>query len=53
MTESDSNFKKFFDTAVLAEARRKSYEDNGTSGAKLDPAGGVTVSKVDTASSKK
>ena len=46
--EADNNFKKFFDQACMAESRRKSFQDIGTSGAKLDPAGGITVSKVDT-----
>ena len=53
LSEADNNFKRFFDQAVLAESRRKLFEDNGTSGAKLDPAVGVAGSKVDTASSKK
>ena len=51
--EADNNFKKFFDQSCLAESRRKSFQDISTSGAKLDPAGGITVSKVGTSGNKK
>ena len=46
--EEDSNFKKYFDQACIAEQKRKSFQEIGTSGAKLDPTGGISVSKVDT-----
>ena len=53
LSKDDSNFKRFFDQAVMAESKRKSFLDIGISRAKLDPAGGITVNKVDAASGKK
>ena len=53
LSEADNNFKKFFDQAVIIESRRRSFQDIGASGAKLDPGNSITVSKVETGSSKK
>ena len=46
--EGESNFKRCFDQACFAEEKRKSFQEIGTSGAKLDPSGGVSVRKLDT-----
>merc|ERR1712179_750046 len=48
LEEVDSTFKRYFDQACIAEQKRKSFQEIGTSGAKLDPTGGVSVSKWDT-----
>ena len=53
LSEADMNFKKFFDQAVTIESRRRSFQDIGASGAKLDPGNGITASKVETSGSKK
>ena len=48
LEEVDTNFKKYFDQACIAEQKRKSFQEIGMSGAKLDPSSGVSISKVDT-----
>ena len=47
LEEADSTFKKYFDQACISEQKRKSFQEIGTSGAKLDPTGGVSMSKWD------
>ena len=47
LEKADSTFKRYFDQACIAEQKRKSFQEIGTSGAKLDPTGGVSVSKWD------
>ena len=47
LPEADMNFKKYFDQAVKIESRRKSFQDIGASGAKLDPGSEVTIIKVE------
>ena len=47
LPEADMNFKKYFDQAVKIESRRKSFQDIGASGAKLDPGNDITISKVE------
>ena len=48
LSDEDMNFKKYFDQAVKIKARRKSFQDIGASGAKLDPGNVITVSKIET-----
>ena len=47
------NLKKFFDQAVTIESRRRSFQDIGASGAKLDPGNGITVSKFETGGNRR
>ena len=47
LSEDDMNFRTFFDQAITIESRRRSFQDIGASGAKLDPGNGITVSKVE------
>ena len=37
LEKADTNFKKYFDQACIAEQKRKSFQEIGTSRAKLDP----------------
>ena len=53
LSEADNNFKNFFDQVSGIESRRRSFQDIGASGTKVDPAGGITVNKVETSGSKK
>ena len=48
LDEADTNFKKYFDQACIAEQRRKSFQQIGKGAAELDPSGGISVSKLDT-----
>ena len=45
-------YKTYFDQAVIAEQKRKSFSEIGVSGAKLDFASGISISKWDTSSGK-
>ena len=47
LEEADSTFKKYFDQACVSEQKRKSFQEIGTSGAKLDLTGGFSMSKWD------
>ena len=45
--EGPQTFKSYFDAAILAEKKRKSFTEIGTSSANLDAASGVSICKVD------
>ena len=45
--EGDLTFKKFYDQAIIAEQRRKSFQEIGESGAKLDPGGAACLAMLD------
>ena len=49
---ADMNFKKYFGAACEAEQRRKSLDEIGSSGAKLDGTNGVSVNKWETFGNK-
>ena len=46
--EGPQTFKNYFDHAVLAESKRKSFTEIGTSSANLDAASGISINKWDT-----
>ena len=46
--EGPQTFKNYFDHAVLAESKRKSFTEIGTSSASLDAASGISINKWDT-----
>ena len=45
MKEDDPSLKKFFDEAVLAEQKRKSFQEIGVSSSQLDSSGGFAIIK--------
>ena len=45
--EGDITFKRFYDQAIIAEQRRKSFQEIGESGAKLDPGGAACLAMLD------
>ena len=47
LEEAGVTFKGFFDQACMSEQKRKAFQEIGTSGAQLDPSGGISVSKWD------
>ena len=45
--EGAQTFKSYFDHAILAENKRKSFNEIGTSSASLDAASGISINKWD------
>merc|ERR1711888_368899 len=46
--EGEPTFKTYYDQAIIAEQRRKSFQEIGESGAKLDPGGAACLAMLDT-----
>ena len=47
LKDDDPTLKKFFDEAVIAEQKRKSFQEIGVSSSQLDSSGGVAVNKYE------
>ena len=45
--DGEPTFKAYFDQAVMSEQKRKSFQEIGDSGAKLDPGGAACVALLD------
>ena len=43
--KGDQTYKMYFDQAIIAEQKRKSFSEIGVSGANLDSASGISISK--------